>query len=323
MIRKRNWDNNMEVHTSLLKQLKKVPSSYDNKNSLGLAISNARSLCKKTRDLISDCSLNKIDVCFIAESWVNSEDDVTALAVVKDFGYKINVAERKNRSGGGVSLIYRSNMEVSCEEKGEYESFKYALWRMWLGNQQLIVLEVYRPLYSTAHPVTVFKFLDEFPECYSIWQVHYKEILLTGDFNIDILNSDSWESRAYGDFVDTFGLVQLVKEPTHESGSCIDHIICNHDSAFIVGEVKQSWKFSDHYVMYTNLKVEKPRIETTVVRFRKLHLINYDMFSNDLQSVVDRSYDVVESDLVDYYNAELGRLIDKHAPVVEKTITKR
>ena len=154
-------------------------------------------------------------------------------------------------------------------------------------------------------------------------QAHYKEICLIGDFNIDILNSDSWDSRAYGDFIDTFGLVQVVKEPTHESGSCIDHIICNNNSAFLVGEVKQGWKISDYYVMYTNLKVQKPRIERTVVSSRKLHLINHDMFSNDLQLVVDRSYDVVELDLVDYYNAELVRLIDKHAPVVEKTITKR
>ena len=84
-------------------------------------------LWKKTKDLISDCRLNKIDVCFIAELWVNSEDEVTELAVLKDFGYKINVAERKNSSVGGVSLIYRSNMEVSCEEKGEYELFKHAL----------------------------------------------------------------------------------------------------------------------------------------------------------------------------------------------------
>ena len=42
--------------------------------------------------------------------------------MLKDFGYKINVVERKNRSGGGVSLLYRSNIEVSCDEKGEYES---------------------------------------------------------------------------------------------------------------------------------------------------------------------------------------------------------
>ena len=26
----------------------------------------------------------------------------------------------------------------------------------------------------------------------------------------------------------TFGLVQVVKGPMHEWGSCIDHIICNH-----------------------------------------------------------------------------------------------
>ena len=45
---KRNWDSNMGVHTNLLRQLKKVPIGYDNKNNLGLAIFHARSLCKKT-----------------------------------------------------------------------------------------------------------------------------------------------------------------------------------------------------------------------------------------------------------------------------------
>ena len=104
------------------------------------------------------------------------------------------LVERKNRSGGGVSLIYRRDIKVSCEEK-EYESFEYSLWRMQLGKQQLIVLGVYRPPYSKAHPVTVSKFLDEFPEISSIWQAHYKEILVIGDFNINTLNSDSWESR--------------------------------------------------------------------------------------------------------------------------------
>ena len=111
---------------------------------------------------------------------------------------------------------------------------------------------------------------------------------MIGDFNIDTLNSDSWESRAYGDFIDTFGLVQVAKEPTHELGSCIDHIIYDQDSPMSAGEVKQGWKILDHYVMCTDLNVEKPGIERAVVRFRKLHLINHDMFSKDLQLVADR-----------------------------------
>ena len=60
-----------------------------------------------------------------------------------------------------------------------------------------------------------------------------------------------------------------------------------------------------------------------VVRFRKLHQVDYDKLSDDLQSVVDRSYDVAESGLADYYNVELVRLINKHAPVIEKSVTKR
>ena len=45
--------------------------------------------------------------------------------------------------------------------------------RMRMGSQQLMVLGVYRALFSTAHPVTVSKFLDEFLEFYSTWPVHY------------------------------------------------------------------------------------------------------------------------------------------------------
>ena len=320
--RKRNLDNNRGVHTSLLKELKKIPLHYDKMNRLGLAICNSRSL-RKIKDLITDCSLNKIDVFFIVESWVNSEDDIIELSVIKDFGYKIDVVDRKKRSGGGVSLIYRSNIEVSCVEKGEYESFEYALWRMQLGNKQLIVLGMYRPPYSKTHPVTFAKLLGEFPEIYSTWKAQYKEILVIGDFNIDTLNSDSWESRPYGDFIDAFRLVQVVREPTHESGSCIDHILYNQGSTISVSEVKQGWKISEHYVMCTDLNFDKPKIDRKVVKSRKLHLINQDMFSKDLQSMVDRSYNVVESNLVDYYNAELVRLMDIHAPLVEKTITKR
>ena len=194
---------------------------------------------------------------------------------------------------------------------------------MRLGCQQLILLGVYRHPFSTAHPVTVSSVLGKFLESYSPWQAHYKKILLIGDININMLDIDSWENRAHGDFIDTFGLVQIVKEPMHESGSCIDHIICNQDSAIMLGEVKQGWKICDHYVMYTKLKVEKPRVERMVVRFRQLHQVCQDKLSHDLQSVVNRRYDVVESGLADNYNIELVRLINKHAPVVEKSITKR
>ena len=75
--------------------------------------------------------------------------------------------------------------------------------------------------------------------------------------------------------------------------------------------------------MYTKLKVEKLMIERTVVRFRELDQVVHDKLSDDLQSVIDSSYDIVVSGLADYYNIELVRLINKHAPVVEKSITKR
>ena len=70
--------------------------------------------------------------------------------------------------------------------------------------------------------------------------------------------------------------------------------------------------------MYTDLNINKSKIERTAVKFRKLHLINQDMFTKDLQLIVERSYNVAESDLIDYYNAELERVIDIHAPLVEK-----
>ena len=76
----------------------------------------------------------------------------------------------------------------------------------------------------------------------------------------------------------------------------------------MLDKVKQGWEISDHYVMYTKLKVEKQRIERMVVIFRKLHQVDHDKLSDDLQSVIDRSYDVVESGFTDYYSVELVRI---------------
>ena len=70
-------------------------------------------------------------------------------------------------------------------------------------------------------------------------------------------------------------------------------------SAIMLGELKQGWKISNHYVMFTNLKVEKPRLRELWPDLEKMHQVDHDKLSDDLQLVADRSYDDIESGLAD------------------------
>ena len=80
---------------------------------------------------------------------------------------------------------------------------------------------------------------------------------------------------------------------------------------------------SDHFAVKCDLSVKRPNVLKQTVRFRKLRAINLKDLSNDILSS-----DLSESTgdltcLVEKYNTVLRKLMDKHAPEVERKISLR
>ena len=134
------------------------------------------------------------------------------------------------------------------------------------------------------HPKCTSKWFDDFCELMdSVWLLG-KEILLLGDFNIDLLNVNhsNWQN-----ITRSYNLSQCITRPTritHSSRTLIDHIYSSNQSSLIeicipcIG-------VSDHYatcVTWSKKNFEIPRRQHTSITFRSFKRFNLTAFLSDL-----------------------------------------
>ena len=81
---------------------------------------------------------------------------------------------------------------------------------------------------------------------------------------------------------------------------------------------------SDHKVITCNVNVSRPQHAKIKIRSRKLRNIDVAQFSHDIGSTlssVDVNLHLAKS--VDRYEKSLQKLLDKHAPMKERTVILR
>ena len=126
----RNLDNLVMVKTT-------KPGPTLPKITPNCMVLNARSLVKPdaSSGLSTDLSSNKIDICIVSETWLNSR--VSSHLVCPD-GYTILRKDRGNqRTGGGVALICRNDWKI---KRLEFESDFECLW------SEDFIASLYHPL---------------------------------------------------------------------------------------------------------------------------------------------------------------------------------
>ena len=85
--------------------------------------------------------------------------------------------------------------------------------------------------------------------------------ILTGDFNIDLLNSYKESTKRYKYILLMCSLQQDVTKPTRKGKTLIDHICNNIPSKLIHGGVIYTDEISDHDCSYTIFNIKKERFE--------------------------------------------------------------
>ena len=133
---------------------------------------------------------------------------------IKD-GYQISAINRTGRKGGGLALIYRSNITVTKVDQNQHRSFKSVHWRTTIGNYTLNILVLYHPPYSARQKITNTMFIDDLTEYLTDWMASYRNILICGDFNIHIDDPNDTEAQIFNDTLETLGLQQHVNFETH------------------------------------------------------------------------------------------------------------
>ena len=306
-----------------LSYLTRVNKNLNNYKSLRFCTWNAQSVCNKTAVLQDYLCQEKVDLCAITESWISGDQAAVRVECTPP-GYGFADHPRIRRSGGGIAVIYRSTLSLVSITAGERTSFEFAEYLVSSGTDKFRLVVVYRTPYSRVHPINVSTFIEEFADYMESTILTPEPLLITGDINIHVDIPNDPDALKFLDLLDSLGLVQHVKTPTHRFGHTLDLIITREVNALVETTPISDCYLSDHCTVLCNLTLRKPMLSVKEISYRKIKAIDINAFKEDLkQSALCCEEPRELDDLVSRYNSVCSDLLDKHAPIIKKTITVR
>ena len=325
--RRTKWDVNRGVHHELLCALPKEKINYDNSKSLTVATANCQSIHNKIEELLATMIEDKIDICVINETWFNDNEGSKrkleeVKAILKQAEYMILNINRPRR-GGGVGIIYRQNLHIKQLDGSVQDALEMGLWKLTIANKVIHIMGIYHPPKSNTNNSTMNKFHEELSDYLTDNINNYEELIIMGDTNIHYDSKTNHETIAFEELLDSFGLQQLVNCPTHRSGHCIDHIIIKNNSKLDISEPTTIWEISDHWMIKCVISITKPKITRKECRYRKIKDLYTKEVGKDLETMIRASNEIEDENLPIFYNTELNKIMEKHAPEKTKIITLR
>ena len=152
---------------------------------------------------------------------------------------------------------------------------------------------------------------------------NYEELIILVDTNIHYDLKTDYDTIAFEELLYSFGLQQLANCPTHISGHCIDHIIIKNRSKLETSKPTTVWEISDHLVTTCVVSITKTKITRKEYRYRKIKDLYRSEVCEDIQAMVNTSKVMADEELPIFYNTELNKIMEKHAPEKTRTITSR
>ena len=162
-------------------------------------------------------------------------------------------------------------------DAGNSQTFEYLI--LELGNRSIIII-IYCPLNSSI-PV----FLNEFMDWISQLLNKYIDPLILGDLNVNLAEPGVSNSAAFLECLKTYGLRQWVSDPTHQSGSLLDHIITREVSTLLLDKPKVLDVITDHRLIFLGIHKHQLPSKPTMIKFRKLNDIPTQVIQHEISDV--------------------------------------
>lgn len=256
----------------------------------------------------------------ISETWLNALIGDEAVTVPN---YLVHRRDPLTAGQTGLAAYIHSSVQQLVYRRFDLETPEVEC--LWLEvkypkSKSLLIGFLYR------HPSSTFEWYDFF--CNNMDRALKKDadILLMGDFNIDMLKPQlAWDST-----FSLFGLTQLVANPTRitpTSETLLDHIYTNRPSAISDICIPGSG-ISDHSptlcTWFGKSPKEKKHSHTTI-KFRSFKRFNKHAFWSDLSKAGFQEV-MLSNDpnvaLTTWYKTFLS-VLNKHAPIREKRVKSK
>ena len=133
-----------------------------------------------------------------------------------------------HKKGGGIAVVHKSNLIVKAAPPSDTTSDVMEHLDL-TTNFKGISVNLY-VIYRIPN-TSVIQFCSELADLLEGNIVHDRgHLILTSDFNIHMDNPENPDTIIFNDFLESFGLTNLVSFPTHQSNHTIDLMITHHSS---------------------------------------------------------------------------------------------
>ena len=267
-------------------------------------------------DLI-ECELGEYDIIAITESHLDNTVSDSSLTLA---GFQKPVRLDRTRAGGGIAVYVKNNLYF--EEQVDLSNHEIELLWLKISFQQnhFLLGVFYRP------PNSRVKLWDYFYDSVSKALDKNLPVILTGDFNIDMLSNTATGRNHLSNLMHRLNMVNLVCEATNFTttpGTCIDLVLTNNRNTVKSVEVLSPFCSSHSPVTAEiNFKINKEYSYKRTIR--KYDSADYAGFVSDIKNIdwnntfnsCDNINDMY-SKFLDIYSFH----VNKHIPT--KTITVR
>lgn len=254
----------------------------------------------------------KTDFALLTETWYSDEKQHQyESSDLNQNGYRISVANRQNRIGGGIALTYRTTANVRRLSADMSGSFEYGVWQLTLKNITIHIVGIYRPP-SLATPV---QFVSDFFQFMEGIVAEYSNLMVMGDFNLNI-NDHSNALSEFNNSLFALGLEQHVDFSTHIGGNSLDLVISEASNGVNIISCEPNSFVSDHCAVKIITNVKKENIISKSVTFRNFKNMNNSAFSSDL-SKLSIECEHIDS-FIEQFEGEIKNILDTHAPLEDK-----
>ena len=273
----RNSENLIRIHCS-----NGVPLVNGNRNqSLLLCSLNTCSVRNKTADVFDYACDCKADLFTFTESWLREGADAVRAELSPDC-YKFMGQNRIGRSGGGTGITYCHSLNVKRIDGGEHESFEFSEWMVsGRSTKKLRVVIIYRPPYSENHSLTVLTFCSEFANYMESILLSKEQLLIVGDMH-HVDDAREAGARNFLDLLESLGLKQHVRGPTHIHGHTLDLVVTRLAENIILDTPKADRYLSDHAAILRKLTSSKPLNTVKEVMYHRTKSVDISALSCDL-----------------------------------------
>ena len=311
----------------------KLPIFLRDEGHFNVLSLNAQSINAKFDGLLLLLELAKEqDIYFhaicIQESWLTDDSDLSSFQIT---GYQcISQGKICSPHGGLITYVDENYLATSINVNNTSQMWEgqFILVKDIECNKEIVIGNIYRPPYGNNGKENIGTFISELDPVLSNLSNANRDMVITGDFNINLLHINLANKEHFGEFVDLMlGLCLFPKItfPTRigDNGSCtlIDNAYCKLSAKSLSSSAGiLHTNLSDHYPYFLSLRLHnvtnkkdfyvKKRINSKEAHESLLR----DIRESNIISQLDRNpycdpnvnYNVLHNHLV--------KLKDKHMP---------